>query len=104
MGFRLDRYSYQAEALPTLLVIVPLAFLAAAIMPEGMSLREIALKFSPFVAIAALAFIAVKSGLTSGREWKDAYGTNGADLLLHAFFATETENTIIDPGRLFTTV
>ncbi len=68
MGFRLDRYSYQAEALPTLLVIVPVALFVAAIMPEGMSLRGLALKFSPFVALAALTFVASQIGADFGRR------------------------------------
>ena len=68
MSFRLDRYSYQAEALPTLLVIVPVALCVAAIMPEGISLRGLALKFSPFVALAALSFVASQIGADFGRR------------------------------------
>ena len=56
MSSRLDRYSYQAEALPTLLAIAPVALFIAAILPEGMSLRDLSVKFLPFIALAAFFF------------------------------------------------
>ena len=68
MSFRLDRYSYQAEALPALLAIVPVALFIAAILPEGISLRGLFLKFSPFVALAALSFVASQVGADFGRR------------------------------------
>ena len=68
MGFRLDRYSYQAEALPTLLMIVPVALFIAVLLPEGTTLKGLLLKFSPFVALAALSFVASQVGADFGRR------------------------------------
>ena len=68
MSSRLDRYSYQAEALPTLLAIAPVALFIAAILPEGMSLRDLFVKFLPFIALAAFSFVASQIGADFGRR------------------------------------
>ena len=64
----MDRYSYRAEALPTLMAIVPVALFIAALLPEGVSLRGLSLKFSPFVALAALSFVASQIGADFGKR------------------------------------
>ena len=64
----MDRYSYQAETLPTLLTIAPVALIVAVLLPEGMSLRGLFLKFTPFVALGALSFVASQIGADFGRR------------------------------------
>ena len=68
VSYRLDRYSNQAEALPTLLALAPIALFIAAILPEGLSLRGLFLKFSPLLALAALSFVASQIGADFGRR------------------------------------
>lgn len=68
MVFRLDRYSYQAEALPTLLTIIPVAFFIAVLLPEGATLKDLLLRFSPIIALAALSFVASQVGADFGRR------------------------------------
>ena len=73
MGFRLDRYSYQAEALPTLLTIVPVALFIVVLLPEGTTLKGLLLKFSPFIALAALSFVASQVGADFGKRVGKAF-------------------------------
>ena len=51
-----------------MLAIVPVALFIAVILPEGLSLRGLVLKFSPFVALAALSFVASQIGADFGRR------------------------------------
>ena len=51
-----------------MLAIVPVAIFVAAILPEGMSLKGILLRFTPFVALAALSFVASQIGADFGRR------------------------------------
>ena len=68
VSYRLDRYSSQAEALPTLLAIAPVAFFIAVVLPEGMSLKGIFLKASPFLTLAAFYFVASQIGADFGKR------------------------------------
>lgn len=51
-----------------MLAIVPVAIFIAAILPEGMSLKGILLRFSPFIALAALSFVGSQIGTDFGRR------------------------------------
>ncbi len=71
-----------------MLVIVPVAIFIAAILPEGMSLNGILLRFVPFVALAALSFVASQIGADFGRRlekplWAKWHGPPTTRFLRH---------------------
>lgn len=71
MSFRLDRYSFEAEALPTLLAFAPASLLIAVNLPEEMTPVGVLLKVSPLVALAALSFVASQVGADLGKRLED---------------------------------
>ena len=51
-----------------MLTIVPVALFIVVLLPEGTTLKGLLLKFSPFIALAALSFVASQVGADFGKR------------------------------------
>ena len=88
IGLRLDRYSSQAEALPVLMTIFPLALCFMVVLPEGTLLEDLPVKSMPLIGLAGFSFLASQIGADAGKRiegslWKKWKGPPTTRFMRH---------------------
>ncbi len=71
LGFRLDRYSSQAEALPVFLAFAPLSLFLIVVLPSDASPPSLVLKALPFIGLAGFSYVASQVGADFGKRLEE---------------------------------